>query len=63
MAEEYRELWCRDCGVECDFTVSARTVQEVIGQCAAHAREAHGWKGFEQELYAKMRANIRTVQA
>ena len=63
MAEEYRELCCRDCGVDCDFTVRAKSVQEVVDKCAAHARETHGWKGFDQELYARMRANIRTVYA
>jgi len=63
MADEYRELSCKDCGVDCDFTVRARTVQEVVDQCAAHAGQVHGWKGFDQELYTKMRASIRTVYA
>jgi len=63
MSEQYRELSCKDCGVDCDFTVRAKTIQEVVDQCAKHAREAHGWAGFEQDLYAKMRANIRTVYA
>ena len=42
MPEEYKELCCKDCGVDCEFTVRARTIQEVVDQCAAHAREVHG---------------------
>ena len=63
MPEEYRELSCRDRGVDCDFEVRARTVQEAVDRCAAHAREVHGWRGFDEGLYAKMQANIRTVYA
>lgn len=63
MPEEYKELSCKDCGLDCDFFVRARTVQEVVDQSAVHAREVHGWKGFDQQLYATMRANIRTVFA
>ena len=60
---EYKEICCKDVGAECDFTVRAETVQEVLEKCAEHAASEHGWKGFREDLYLKMRQHIRTVQA
>ena len=60
---EYKELCCRDVGVDCDFTARAVTVQEVIDACVDHAVNAHDMKGFDRNLYLKMRAHIRIVPA
>ncbi len=58
---EIKELNCRDVGVDCDFCARAASVEEVVEQCAEHARTNHGMKSFTPELYAKMRAHIKTV--
>jgi len=60
--KEYKELTCRDVGVDCDFTARAETIEEVIAQCVDHAKNKHDMKGFGPELYAKMRSNIRNVR-
>ena len=48
MAEAYKELCCRDAGADCDFTAHAKTVEEVIEQCADHARKEHGLTAFPE---------------
>jgi len=35
-------IHCRDVGVVCDFVVRGETEQEILYQCAEHARYAHG---------------------
>lgn len=57
------ELSCRDVGVDCDFTASGGTVQEIIEACVEHAKGNHGMKGFDTDLYHRMRSHIRTVPA
>jgi len=51
---------CREVGwQDCSFSTEADTVEQVIEQCADHARLNHNLKGFGPELYARMRPNIR----
>jgi predicted small metal-binding protein len=50
---------CRDVGVDCDFTARGETEQEVLQQCAEHARTAHGMNEIPSELAEKVRAAIR----
>ncbi len=54
---------CRDVGVDCDFTAKGETEQEVLQQCAEHARTAHGMDEIPQELAEKVRAAIRDEAA
>ncbi len=54
---------CRDVGVDCDFTAKGETEQEVLQQCAEHARTAHGMDEIPQELAEKVRAAIRDETA
>ncbi len=54
---------CRDVGVDCDFTAKGETEQEVLQQCAEHARTAHGMNEIPQELAEKVRAAIRDEAA
>ncbi len=54
---------CRDIGVDCDFTAKGETEQEVLQQCAEHARTAHGMNEIPQELAEKVRAAIRDEAA
>jgi predicted small metal-binding protein/mannose-6-phosphate isomerase-like protein (cupin superfamily) len=59
----YRELRCRDCGVDCDFTARAESIEGVIEQCAEHAKTAHGITSFPPNFWANMRQHIRSVRA
>jgi len=54
---------CRDVGVDCDFTAKGETEQEVLQQCADHARTAHGMNEIPSELATKVRAAIRDEAA
>ncbi len=50
---------CRDIGVDCDFVARGQTEQEVLQQCAEHARTAHGMNEISPELAEKVRSGIR----
>ena len=54
-----KTIRCRDLGVDCDYTVCARTEEEVLEQAADHARSVHETKGFSDELYKKMKNAIQ----
>jgi len=54
---------CRDVGVDCDFIAHGETEQEVLQQCAEHARTAHGMNEIPAELAIKVRAAIRDQAA
>jgi predicted small metal-binding protein len=54
---------CRDVGVDCDFVACGETEQEVLQQCAEHARTAHGMNEIPPELAIKVRAAIRDQAA
>jgi predicted small metal-binding protein len=54
---------CRDVGVDCDFVAQGETEQEVLLQCAEHARTAHGMNEIPPELATKVRAAIRDEAA
>jgi len=54
---------CRDVGVDCDFVAHGETDQEVLQQCAEHARTAHGMSEIPAELATKVRAAIRDEAA
>jgi predicted small metal-binding protein len=50
---------CRDVGVDCDFVARGQTEQEILQQCAEHARSAHGMNELSPELAQKLRSGIR----
>jgi len=52
-------ITCRDVGVDCDFVARGQTEQEVLQQCAEHARTAHGMNEISPELAEKVRSAIR----
>ncbi len=54
---------CRDVGVDCDFEAHGQTEQEVLTQCADHARSAHGMQELPSQLLAKVKAAIREEEA
>ncbi len=54
---------CRDVGVDCDFEARGETEQDIMRQCAEHARTAHGMSEIPADLAEKVRAAIRTEAA
>jgi predicted small metal-binding protein len=50
---------CRDVGVDCDFVARGQTEQEILEQCAEHARTVHGMNELSPELAQKLRSGIR----
>ena len=56
-----KSISCRDVGVDCDFQATGETVEEVMRQCADHAKGAHGMDEIPPELVEKVQAAIREV--
>lgn len=56
-----KTMSCRDVGVDCDFQAIGETVDEVMRQCADHAKSAHGIDEIPPELAAKVQSAIREV--
>lgn len=50
---------CRDIGVDCDFEARGETEQEILAQCAEHARSAHGMDAIPPDMAAKVKGAIR----
>jgi predicted small metal-binding protein len=56
-----KSISCRDVGVDCDFQATGETVEDVMVQCAAHAKSAHGIDDIPPELAAMVQAAIKDV--
>jgi predicted small metal-binding protein len=56
-----KTISCRDVGVDCDFQATGETVDDVMQQCAAHAKSAHGLDEIPPELAAVVQSAIRDV--
>ncbi len=56
-----KSISCRDVGVDCDFQATGETVEDVIEQCAEHAKSAHGMDQIPPELAEKVQLAIRDV--
>ena len=56
-----KSISCRDVGVDCDFQATGETVEEVMQQCAEHAKSAHGMDEIPQELAAAVQGAIKEV--
>ncbi len=58
-----KTISCRDVGVDCDFIARGETEQEILEQCAEHARTAHGMTELPPDLAMKVRGAIKTDAA
>jgi predicted small metal-binding protein len=58
-SEMAKTISCRDVGVDCDFQATGETVDDVLRQCADHAKSAHGIEEIPPELAAKVQSAIR----
>ena len=56
-----KSINCRDVGMDCDFEARANTVEELMLQCAEHAKTGHGMTDIPPELIAKVQGAIRDV--
>lgn len=56
-----KELGCRDFKQNCDFTVRAKSEDEILDKCREHACRTHGKCGDSPEIREKIRSRIREV--
>jgi predicted small metal-binding protein len=56
-----KAIVCRDVGVDCDFEARGETQEEVLAQCAEHAKAEHGFEEIPDELREKVVAAIRDI--
>ena len=57
---KYYSISCKEVGyLDCAYSTTGDSIEQVIELCADHGRQYHELKGFGAELYAKMRPHIR----
>ncbi len=62
MAEkEYKQLSCRETGMDCDFLVRAETEAEVMRLAGEHACQVHKICEITPEFRDKMTKSIRNI--
>ena len=54
-----KTMSCRDVGPDCDFVARGESEEEIMGQVAEHARDAHGLDEVPPELAEKAKAAIK----
>ena len=55
-----KAIICKDVGmVGCDFTARAESMEELLQEAAAHAKEAHGLDSIPPELMPIVQSAIR----
>ncbi len=54
-----KKLSCKDMGLDCEYTVCARTETEAIKKVGDHIQTIHGIKGFSKDFYDKAMAAIK----
>ncbi|MGC8671804.1 MAG: DUF1059 domain-containing protein [Candidatus Micrarchaeia archaeon] len=50
---------CKDIGMDCGFTATASTEEELMQKIAEHARTAHNIQSMDDALVAKVKAAIK----
>jgi predicted small metal-binding protein len=56
-----KSISCRDVGMDCDFQATGESVEDVMAQCAVHAKEAHGMDEITPEVAAAVQAAMKEV--
>jgi len=59
--KELKELSCKDFRQNCDFTVRAKSEDEILDRCREHACKAHGKCDGSPEIREKVKSRIRAV--
>ena len=62
MSKEYKQLSCRDAGVDCDFLVRTESADETLDITAGHAKRVHGYKENPPEMATAMLGLVKTDQ-
>ncbi len=57
-----KKLSCRDVGVDCDFTICAKTEEELFEKGYEHGRTVHNMSEIPKETEDKIRSAIRDVE-
>jgi len=57
-----KSLSCRDVGVDCDFTICAKTEDEIFKKAKEHGKKVHNMSEIPKDLYDKARSAIRDVE-
>ena len=57
-----KKVSCRDAGADCDFTICAKTEEEIFQKAAEHARTEQNMSEISKEIKDKMRAAFREVE-
>lgn len=57
-----KSVSCRDAGADCDFTICAKTEEELFRKAADHARKEHNMSEIPKDVQEKVRSAIREVQ-
>jgi predicted small metal-binding protein len=58
-----KSVSCRDVGMDCDFVAKGDTEEEILSQCADHARVEHNMSEMPTDVRDKVRAAIREQAA
>ena len=56
-----KTLACRDSGVDCDWSTTAETVEDIMTNMNEHALETHGIKQIPNEMADRIRGRIKTA--
>ena len=57
-----KSLSCKDVGADCDFTMCAKTEDEIFEKTKDHAKRVHNMSEFSKDFYDKARSAIRDVE-
>jgi len=58
----FKSLSCRDVGADCDFSMCAKTEEELFQKAAEHAKKDHNMSEIPKEFKEKARSVMREVQ-
>ena len=58
----FKSLSCRDVGADCDFSMCAKTEEEIFQKAAEHAKKDHKMSEIPKEFKEKARSVMREVQ-
>lgn len=57
-----KSLSCKDVGSDCNFSVCAKTEDEIFAKVKEHAKQVHNMSDIPKDLYDKARSAIRDVE-
>ena len=58
----FKSLSCRDVGADCNFSMCAKTEEELFQKAAEHAKKDHNMSEIPKEFKEKARSVMREVQ-